>query len=125
MRCPRCRRAHMFTDPNPWHLKKTLSMHEKCSECGQHFELEIGFWWGTGYVSYLLSVVYMAISFVIWWLVVGFSLHDHRFFFWLICTPVSLVALQPWLMRFSRALYLYFFVKYNENYKNEPVVRFT
>ena len=30
-------------------------MHENCPRCGQHFEIEIGFWWGAMYVAYALS----------------------------------------------------------------------
>ena len=31
-------------------------MHDNCPECGQKFDLEQGFWYGTGYVSYALAV---------------------------------------------------------------------
>ena len=124
MRCPRCRRGKMFTNDNPWNLKKVFSMPHHCSECGQPFELEPGFWYGTGYVSYALSVLYLIITFVLWWIIIGFSVTDNRFFWWMGLAVGSLVLLQPWLMRISRVLYLYFFVKYDENYKNTPVVRF-
>lgn len=39
-------------------------------------------------------------------------------------TIVTLISLQPRLMRLCRTLYLYFFIKYNENYKTDPVVKF-
>ena len=99
-------------------------MPRNCSECGQPYELEPGFWYGTGYVSYALSVLYLIITFILWWIIIGFSIRDNRFFWWMGIAIVSLVLLQPWLMRFSRVLYLYFFIKYDENYKNSPVVRF-
>jgi hypothetical protein len=124
MKCPRCRRGHMFNNSNPWNLKKVFSMPEKCPECKQPYELEPGFWYGTGYVSYALSIVYLIFTFVLWWLIIGFSVKDNRFFWWMGFAIVTLVILQPWLMRFSRVVYLYFFVKYNENYKNAPVVKF-
>ncbi len=124
MKCPRCRRGHMFANTNPWNLKKTLAMKDKCDVCSQPFELEPGFWYGTGYVSYALSIAYMAITLVAWWVIIGFSVDDNRFFVWMAFAVISLIILQPWLMRFSRALYLYFFVKYNENYMTDPVVKF-
>lgn len=124
MRCPRCRRGPMFNNNNPWNLKKVFSMPERCPECGQPYELEPGFWYGTGYVSYALSVLYLIVTFVLWWIFIGFSVSDNRFFWWMGIAVVSLIFLQPWLMRFSRALYLYFFVKYNPDYKNAPVVKF-
>ena len=124
MKCPRCRRGPMFTNNNPWNLKKVFSMPQRCPECGQPYELEPGFWYGTGYVSYALSILYLIITFVLWWILIGFSINDNRFFWWMGIAVVSLILLQPWLMRFSRALYLYFFVKYNPDYKNAPVVKF-
>lgn len=124
MRCPRCRRGPMFNTNNPWQLKKTLSMPSKCPVCRQPYELEPGFWYGTGYVSYALSVLYLVITFILWWLVIGLSVDDNRFFWWMGFAVISLVILQPWLMRLSRAMYLYFFVKYSEDYQNSPVVKF-
>ncbi len=124
LKCPRCRRGHMFTNNNAWNLKKTMSMHQKCEVCGQPFELEPGFYYGTGYVSYALSIVYLVATFIAWWVLIGFSLHDQRFFFWMGFAVISLLLLQPWIMRFSRTLYLYFFVRYNENYKTDPVTKF-
>jgi len=114
----------MFANNNPWNLKKVFSMPYRCPECGQPYELEPGFWYGTGYVSYALSVLYLIITFVLWWIFIGFSISDNRFFWWMGIAVVSLIILQPWLMRFSRSLYLYFFVKYNPDYKNAPVVKF-
>lgn len=114
----------MFENSNPWNLKKTLSMPERCPECGQRFELEPGFWYGTGYVSYALSVAYLITTCVAWWVLIGFSVDDNRFFWWMGLAVLSLILLQPWLMRISRVIYIYFFVRYNQNYKNEPLVKF-
>ena len=108
----------MFTDPNPWHLKSTLKMPPRCTECGQLFELEVGFWYGTAYLSYAITVLFCVISFLVWFLTIGFSLTDQRFFWWMGTNGVLLVVLQPWFMRLSRAMYLYFFVSYNADYKN-------
>lgn len=124
MKCPRCRRGQMFTNNNPWNLKKVFSMHTRCPECGQPYELEPGFWYGTGYVSYGLSILYLILTFVLWWIFIGFSVTDNRFFWWMGLAVFSLIILQPWLMRISRALYLYFFVKYDPDYKYTPVVKF-
>jgi hypothetical protein len=124
MKCPRCRRGPMFNNNNPWNLRKVFSMPQRCPECNQPYELEPGFWYGTGYVSYALSVLYLIVTFVLWWIIIGFSINDNRFFWWMGIAVVSLIILQPWMMRISRALYLYFFVKYDPDYKNTPVVKF-
>lgn len=98
-------------------------MHTKCPECGQPYELEVGFWYGTGYVSYLLSVIISIITLVGWYILIGMSAKDNRFFWWLWLNIFLLIVLQPWLMRVSRAIYLYFFVKYNPDYKNSAVTK--
>lgn len=117
-KCPRCRKGSMFTDPNPWNLKSTLKMPPRCTECNQLFELEVGFWYGTAYLSYAVTVLFCVFSFITWFLTIGFSLSDQRFFWWMGINGFLLVLLQPWFMRLSRAMYLYFFVSYSADYKN-------
>jgi hypothetical protein len=114
----------MFSQPSPWKLKQLLKMPVKCPECGQPFELEVGFWYGTGYVSYALSFVLSVVTFVVWWVLIGMSTQDHRFFWWLAFNSVFLIVMQPWLMRFSRVVYLYFFVSYDPDYKKTTVKKF-
>lgn len=124
MKCPRCRHGHMFNNSNPWRLKKVFDMPEKCPECGQPFELEVGFWYGTGYVSYALSVAMSVAYFVIWIILIGMSTDDNRFFWWLGSNVFLLIVLQPWMMRLSRVIYLNFFVKYDPAYKQTEVKKF-
>jgi hypothetical protein len=124
MRCPRCRRGKMFSNDNPWKLKKVFSMPKKCSVCDQPFELEVGFWYGTGYVSYALSVAFSVATFVAWYVLIGMSVHDMRFFWWMGINIVLLILLQPWIMRLSRVIYLNFFVRYDPEYKNKQVKTF-
>jgi hypothetical protein len=114
----------MFTERNAWKLKRTMKMPDRCHECGQPFELEVGFWYGTGYISYGLSFLLSAATLILWWLLIGISTEDNRFFWWMGCNAVFLVFLQPWLMRFSRVLYLYIFVKYDPDYERSPVSTF-
>lgn len=99
-------------------------MPEKCPECGQPFELEVGFWYGTGYVSYALSFAFSVATFIAWWVLIGLSTEDSRFFWWMGCNAVLLVVLQPWIMRLSRVIYLYFFVSYDPDYKQTSVKTF-
>jgi hypothetical protein len=125
MRCPRCRRGPMFKDNNAYRklsLKHIFDMYEHCPVCRQKFDLEVGFWYGTGYVSYLLVVLLSGCTFIAWWIAIGISTEDNRIFYWLITNTIIVVVLQPWLMRISRVIYIYFFVKYNENYENAPAV---
>ena len=127
MRCPRCRRGDMFKNSNPYKkikLSYILDMYDTCPVCSQKFDLEPGFWYGTGYVSYALTFAMSVASFIAWWVLIGLSTEDNRFFWWLGFNSVLLVLLQPWLMRISRVIYLYFFVKYDEDYKKSQVKTF-
>lgn len=98
-------------------------MHTHCLECGQPTEIEVGFYYGTGYVSYALSVAYMVAFFVAWYLLIGFNIYDNKIFWCLGSAIVSIIFIQPLLMRLSRSIWLSWFVKYNPNYKNEPIVQ--
>ena len=93
-------------------------MPTHCPECGQLFELEVGFWYGTAYISYAVTVLFCILVLYSGSLPSDFHLTDHRFFWWLGINGILLIVLQPWFMRLSRAMYLYFFVAYNADYKN-------
>lgn len=120
MKCPRCRRGPMFKDRNPFKklkLSHIFNMYDHCPVCNQKYDLETGFWYGTGYVSYALAVAVSATTFVAWLVLIGVSVDDNRIFGWLIFNCLLLVIIQPWLMRVSRAVYLYFFVSYDPHYE--------
>ncbi len=116
-RCPKCRRGKLFTSGNPYNLKTTLDMPETCPVCGQRFELETGFYFGTGYVSYALSVFYLGLSFIFWWLFIGISATDNSIYWWLGTNSIILVFLQPVLQRLSRSVWIAFFVRYERGNK--------
>jgi len=91
-----------------------LDMPERCEVCGQKMELEVGFYYGTGYVSYGLSVALLGAVFVAYWMILGLSYKDYSIFYALGAAIAIVLLLQPWLMRISRVLYLYGFVKYGK-----------
>ena len=117
MKCPNCRKGSMFINKSIFPLGKMMDMPDRCPVCGQKMELEVGFYYGTGYVSYALSVALFFFNLVWYWGIFGISYKDYSIFYYLITSIVIVVLLQPWLMRFSRALYLYMFVKYGKGTK--------
>lgn len=123
MKCPRCRRGKMFKDGNTYRrlsLKHIFNMYDNCPVCGQKYDMEPGFWYGTSYVSYALTVALSVATFVAWVVLIGVSVKDgdHRIYWWLGINAVILVIAQPWLMRISRVLYIRFFVSYDPDYKD-------
>ena len=118
-KCSRCRTGNMFQDKSSYKLKSFMKMNESCPCCGQRMEIETGFYYGTGYVSYAITVAFSVSTFVAWYVIIGMSLNDSRIFWWMGTNAVLMILLQPWFMRLSRAVWLSFFVKYNSNWRNE------
>lgn len=113
-KCPRCHQGELFS--YKWYnLRNSNKMVEKCSVCNQRTELEPGFYHGTGYVSYALTVGFSIVTFVVWVLFTGYGLKDKEIFWWLPVNVVGLVLLQPWFMRFSRVIWLTLFFHNDDN----------
>ena len=87
--------------------------------CGQKYEIELGFWYGTGYVSYGISVglfITIAVLFAVFY---GFSYKNNSIFIFLGLAIGLMVLLQPFIMRYSRVIWLSVFVKYKSSEKIE------
>ncbi len=117
-KCPRCRRGDMFVVSNPYQLKTTMKMNENCPICGQAFDIEVGFYYGSSYASYALAIAISVATLVAWWYLIGFNIYDNRIFYWLAFNAVFLLTLQPVLMRVARAMWLYIFVYYTAKLTN-------
>lgn len=112
-KCPRCREGDLFITKNAYDLKRYNKMNETCPVCAQPTEIEIGFYYGTGYVSYALTVAISVATFIAWWVLIGLSIDDNRIFWWLGTNALILIVLQPVLVRLSRSLWISWFVKYD------------
>jgi hypothetical protein len=117
-RCPRCREGKLFKSPVTFRFKRNMEMNEKCVVCRQPSEIEVGFYYGTSYVSYVLTVAISVASLVAWYVLIGMSTNDNRFFYWLGANALLLFLLQPWLMRLSRSLWISWFVKFDKDWKD-------
>ena len=122
-KCPRCRQGDLFVSNNPYRLSEITKMNEHCPVCHQPTEIEVGFYYGTGYVSYALTVAYFVATFVAWKVLIGmtFDLDDNRIFYWMGSAILLLFIIQPILMRLSRSIWLGWFVSYNKDWKNSPL----
>jgi hypothetical protein len=107
---------------NGAYSKGFMQMYSNCPVCNLKFEKETGFWWGTGYVSYALTVAISVSTFVAWSVLIGMSVQDNRPFYWLGANTLLLIVLFPYLMRVSRTLWLTFFVKYNPQLADSKTV---
>jgi uncharacterized protein (DUF983 family) len=121
-KCPHCRQGHLFLDPNPYNLKMTMQMPEECPVCGQKFELQTGFYFGTGFVSYGMTVLFSGITFILWWFLVGMGIHDNRVWWWLGLNAALLILLQLPIQRLARSIWIACFVRYDKNWRDNRSV---
>ena len=120
-KCPRCHKGELFV--NKWYnITNGNKMVEKCSVCGQRTELEPGFYHGTGYVSYALTVGFSIVTFVIWELITGYTFKNKELFWWLPINVGALLLIQPWLMRLSRIIWLTSFFGSDDQYHDNTKI---
>jgi hypothetical protein len=115
--CPHCREGFLFKHNNPYNLSKPiLDMHDYCPVCNQKTEIETGFWWGTGYVSYGLSIAVSVATVIAFSLFVGWKA-DYSFLWYLISNALILVLAVPYLVRLSRTIWMALFVHFDANWR--------
>jgi hypothetical protein len=112
IKCPRCRQGNLFTEQNPYVLNKLFDMHDKCPHCELNFELEVGFYYGSMYVSYGLAVALSVAVFVATTVISFLAKSEIDFILYLILNSLTLLFAAPYMYRFSRAVWINFFVKY-------------
>jgi uncharacterized protein (DUF983 family) len=108
--CPKCQNESMYLDKNPFNLKNTLKMHEKCSHCGLIYQIEPSFFYGAMYVSYGLNVATGIAAFLVSYLIFGSTLKTA-----FIAIIIVLIALFPYVLRWARNIYINMFVTYDPN----------
>ena len=108
--CPRCHQESMYEDKNAYHLKNIYKMHEKCSHCGLHYQIEPSFFYGAMYVSYGLTVAIGVAVFIIAKIFLGLDLMTS-----FIAIIAGLLILMPITARLSRNIYINIFVHYDKD----------
>jgi uncharacterized protein (DUF983 family) len=110
--CPKCQKESMYLDQNPLHLSKILKMHDNCSHCGLKYQIEPAFFYGAMYVSYGLNVCIGIAAFVISYVLLSSTLKVA-----FISIIASLIVLFPFVLRWSRNIYINMFVSYDPDFK--------
>lgn len=105
--CPRCHGDYMYVNKNPFNLLQNLKMREHCKSCGLRYQIEPSFFFGAMYVSYGLAVGIGIAVFALVMLLGGELLES---FFWI---GGALFLLMPYITRWSRNIYINFFVDYD------------
>jgi uncharacterized protein (DUF983 family) len=109
-KCPRCRQGNMFTQKSIFPLKTCLQMKEYCDTCGQKIKVENNYGQGMNFVFIFAIFI---ITLCIYWPVFGLSYKDNSVFIYITVATLLSLVLQPWLMRFSRVLFLYMVIGFD------------
>lgn len=107
--CPRCQEERMYVDRNPYNLSKIYEMHDHCSHCGLHYQLEPSFFYGAMYVSYGLTVTIGVAAFIISKVFIGLELTQS-----FIAIIVALIVTMPVTARLARNIYINMFVSFDK-----------
>ena len=105
-KCPQCHQGKVLTYP-PYQINKLLDTGESCVHCELKYEKEPGFFYGAMYVSYALTSIVFIVAYLLQLLV---DLPETQF----ALSMVSFILLTfPLVARWSRLLWLNFFVSYD------------
>ena len=106
-KCPKCRESQLFVAPIN-NITKFTDMHNKCSNCGQSFIPEPGFYTGAMYVSYAIQVA-VIVGVVVLTNLLNIEAGIGWYFGWVIGLVIVLI---PWTYRLSRSIWIHIFVQY-------------
>ena len=110
LKCPRCHKGDMFIT-GTFSFNASFDMHDNCPHCGQKYTLESGFYYGAMFISYIITAFTMFGVFGIFKFL--FKMPVMTSFVIAMC---SIFALFVWFFRVSRAVWLSFFVVFDEKY---------
>lgn len=113
LRCPRCHQGKLFTH-SALHITKFAQMPAECPVCGQTFEPEPGFYFGSMYITFGFNVA----TFLVLGVAIYYLMGNPDTWVYVSFITGATVLLTPVILRYSRALMLYLFggTRYNKNW---------
>lgn len=111
MRCPACRKSFVFVNRSIFPIGSCLNLVDNCKVCGQKLQLKSN---NGGGINYALTMILFFLNILWYWPIFGLSYKDNSFISFLITSVIVVVIVQPWLMRYSRIIFLYFLIKFRK-----------
>ena len=108
-KCPKCHEGDLYPT-SLWTFSKLFTMKDKCDHCGQPYVLEPGFYWGSMYISYMLSSGLMLTTFAILYFI--FDLSVTYTFVGIIAIAAVFYGL---IFRLARSVWINIYVHYDES----------
>ncbi len=113
-KCPSCRKTTIFVHKGIFPLGELVLLKDYCEVCGQKMKSERN---NGGGINYALTVVLFILNLGWYWPIFGMSYKDNSMYYYLISSTLVVILLQPYLMRLSRAIYLYLYVGFGNTDK--------
>ena len=110
-KCPQCHVGRFWLSNNPF-KNMFISNNNSCKSCVNCYliyELELGFWYGSMYVSYAISVAVM----VIFWVITSLLFPDINVLNEILIIVLAILVISPFNYHLSRLIWINLFVKYN------------
>ncbi|MES2704578.1 MAG: DUF983 domain-containing protein [Bacteroidota bacterium] len=112
MKCPSCRRAHVFVNKSIFPLGQLVDLKDECEVCGEKMKSESN---NGGGINYALTMVLFFLNLCWYWPIFGLSYKDNSVFYYLGASTLVVVLAQPYLMRLSRMMYLYLYIGFGHS----------
>ncbi len=106
LKCPKCGESDLFCNKNVYQYKGFFDMPKECPNCKQDFRVEPGFYYGSMYISYGLTIAITVAVFVAMYVLNIFTIK-----WFLIADILTLLITLPYIFKVSRAFWLAIVVK--------------
>ena len=112
-KCPKCHIGSFWATNNPFINMFFSNKYacKKCKNCSLTYELETGFWYGSMYVSYAISVGVM----LLFWTLTNFFYPLIDVINEILIIVIAILLVSPLNYHISRLIWINFFVKYIPN----------
>ena len=115
-KCPRCHKGKVLSISNPLKMSTLLDTEKTCSHCNLKYEKEVGFFTGALYVSYAMMSGMFIVAYILQLTVLDWDTTNFALFM-----LVLILLSFPFVARWSRVLWLNFFVSYETNPKHNKL----
>ena len=110
-KCPVCQEGDFFVS-KPYDFKNIGNINDTCSNCGETFSKEPGFYYGAMYVSYGLGVALFVAVFILTYLIYPIA----SAFTYIIIIALAMLILGPFIYELSKIIWANLFMSYkNKN----------
>jgi uncharacterized protein (DUF983 family) len=111
-KCPKCHVGKFWASDNPFKnmFFSTENSCKTCENCSLDYELETGFWYGSMYVGYAISVAVM----LLFWSLTTFLFSTITIFNEILIIVIAIILVSPLNYHVSRLIWINFFINYSK-----------